>query len=46
MKKTAMKLFAALLLLCVILPGAISLAVSELLRKIGWIKDGDMKLEG
>lgn len=34
-----------ILLLCIILPGAISLAVSELLRKIGWIKDGDMKLE-
>jgi uncharacterized membrane protein len=29
----------------VILPGAISLAVSELMRKIGWIRAGDMKLE-
>ncbi len=35
-----------ILLLCVILPGAISLAVSELMRKIGWIRAGDMKLEG
>ena len=26
-------------------PAAISLAVSELLRKIGWIKHGDMKLD-
>ncbi len=34
-----------ILLVHVILPGAISLGVSELLRKIGWIKDGDMKLE-
>ncbi len=34
-----------LLLLCIVLPGAISLAVSELMRKLGWIKFGDMKLE-
>ncbi len=34
-----------LILLCVILPGTISLAVSELMRKMGWIKFGDMKLE-
>jgi len=38
--------WVGIFLLCVILPGVISLAVSELLRKIGWIKDGDMKLEG
>ena len=34
-----------ILLVHVILPAAISLGVSELLRKIGWIKEGDMKLE-
>lgn len=34
-----------ILLVHVILPAAISLGVSELLRKIGWIKPGDMKLE-
>jgi len=34
-----------LLLLCIVLPGAISLAVSELMRKLGWIKFGDMKLD-
>ena len=33
------------LLVHVILPATISLAVSELLYKIGWIKSGDMKLE-
>lgn len=33
------------LLVHVVLPAAISLGVSELLRKLGWIKDGDMKLE-
>ena len=34
-----------ILLVHVILPAAISLGFSELLRKIGWIKEGDMKLE-
>ena len=34
-----------ILLVHVILPAAISLGVSELLRKIGWIKEGDMKLD-
>lgn len=28
-----------------ILPGIISLAISEFMRKKGWIKDGDMKLD-
>ena len=28
-----------------ILPAAVSLGISELLRKIGWIKQGDMKLD-
>lgn len=34
----------ALFLICFILPAIISWIVSKLLRKIGWIKDGDMKL--
>ena len=34
-----------ILLLCVILPGVISLAVSEIMRKTGWIRPSDMKLE-
>lgn len=33
-----------LLMVCFILPGAICWALSLLLRKIGWIKDGDLKL--
>ncbi len=33
------------LLLCIILPAALSLIFSEILRKVGWIKYGDMKLE-
>lgn len=34
------------LLVHVVLPAVISLSVSELLYKLGWIKKGDMKLEG
>ena len=33
-----------LLLICVVLPAALSLLVSEIMRKKGWIKDGDYKL--
>ena len=38
----------ALLLILVmhfILPAVVTLAVSELMRRKGWIKDGDMKLK-
>ncbi len=34
-----------ILLVHVILPAVIALGVSELLRRVGWIKKGDMKLE-
>lgn len=34
-----------ILLMCVILPAAVSLALSEGMRKAGWIKYGDMKLD-
>ncbi len=30
---------------CIVLPGALSLLFSELMRKFGWIKENDMKLE-
>lgn len=33
-----------LLLICIILPGIISWAIGLLLRKIGWIREGDLKL--
>ncbi len=33
------------ILLGVILPGALSLLISEFMRKLGWIKAGDLKLE-
>ena len=32
-------------LVCIVLPAVISLAISEIMRKLGWIKYGDMKLE-
>ena len=34
-----------IVLMCVILPGLLSLGISEFMRKMKWIKDGDMKLE-
>jgi uncharacterized membrane protein len=34
-----------IILLCFVLPALLSLGISELLRRLGWIKDGDMKLE-
>ena len=33
------------LLICIILPAILSLVFSEIMRKLGWIKEGDMKLE-
>jgi uncharacterized membrane protein len=37
--------YAQILFVHVLLPAAVSLLVSELMRKKGWIKPGDMKLE-
>ena len=33
-----------IILLMIVLPAALNLLFSELMRKFGWIKDGDMKL--
>ena len=33
-----------LVLICFVLPAVISLLLGALLRKIGWIKEGDLKL--
>ena len=33
-----------LILICFILPAVLSLLINEGLRKLGWVKDGDMKL--
>jgi uncharacterized membrane protein len=38
-------LLLTILAVCFLLPAVIALASSELLRKIGWIRAGDMKLE-
>lgn len=37
--------FIKLLLMCIILPAILSLVISEGMRKAGWIKHGDMKLD-
>ena len=31
-------------LICFILPAVLSLAIGAVCRKLGWIRDGDMKL--
>ncbi len=33
------------ILLCVVLPAILSLIFSEIMRKLGWIKEGDLKLD-
>ena len=38
-------LWLGMLLVCFVLPAVLSLIFSEILRKIGWIKLGDMKIE-
>lgn len=35
-----------LALVCVVLPAVLSLIINLLLKKLGWVKDGDMKLDG
>lgn len=39
------RLVLGVILICFVLPAAIAFGVSELLRKIGWIKKDDMKIE-
>lgn len=43
-KKGTVATMLLIFLMHIILPGVISLGVSELLRKINWIKGGDMKI--
>ena len=33
------------ILVCLVLPAILSLAFSEIMRRFGWIKDGDLKLD-
>ena len=44
-EKTDARLWIGLVLLCVVLPAAVTLALSELMRKLGWIRPGDLKLD-
>lgn len=37
-------MWAGLVLCCIVLPAVLSLLFSEIMRKLGWIKFGDMKL--
>jgi uncharacterized membrane protein len=37
--------FVKMLVIQIVLPAILSLGISEFMRKKGWIKDGDMKLE-
>ena len=38
-------MWLGLVLICVVLPAALSLLFNEILRKIGWVKTGDMALD-
>ena len=38
-------MWAGIALLCVVLPAVLSLLFAEIMRKLGWIRDGWMKLE-
>jgi len=40
------KIAAGIILCCFVLPAAVAFLVSELMRKFGWIKKGDLKIEG
>lgn len=42
---TGATMWVGLVLLCIVAPALLSLVFSELLRKLGWIKEGDLKLE-
>ena len=33
------------ILVCVVLPAVLSLVFSEIMRKLGWIKENDLKLD-
>ena len=37
-------MWVGLVLCCIVLPALLSLLFSEIMRKLGWIKYGDMKL--
>ena len=38
-------MWVAIAVVCIILPAVLSLIFSEIMRKLGWIKQGDLKLD-
>ena len=36
---------SGVIVVCIVLPAALSLLFSEIMRKLGWIKENDMKLD-
>lgn len=38
-------MWIGLLLVCILLPALLSIAFNEIMRKLGWIKTGDMKID-
>lgn len=45
MPEGGLNMWLGMLLVCFVLPAVLSLIFSEILRKIGWIKPGDMKID-
>lgn len=43
--KGGVMMWVGIIVICVVLPAILSLVFSEFLRKIGWIKENDMKLD-
>jgi uncharacterized membrane protein len=43
--KTGAKFWIGVSLLCIVLPAALSIGFDLLFRRLGWVKDGDMKLD-
>ena len=39
------KMWLGILLICFILPAFLTFILGEISRKLGWIKDGDLKLD-
>ncbi|MBQ7922022.1 MAG: PTS sugar transporter subunit IIC [Clostridia bacterium] len=39
------QMWVGTILCCVVLPGVLALIFSEIMRKLGWIREGDMKLD-
>lgn len=44
MPEGGLNMWLAILLVCFVLPAGLTLLFSEIMRKLGWIKEGDLKL--